>query len=102
MAHLTHAHSHIVTATEVSELDECVSNFSDHFCQTSRREIIISDKNERADLELVDEVVFLQQLVADVLECVPVPHLVDLEHVEGPIIHVLQHTTTTTLRNADD
>jgi len=45
-----------------------------------------------ADLELADEAVSLQQLVADVLECVSVAGLVDSKHVKRPVVHVLHHT----------
>ena len=41
------------------------------------------------DLELGDEVVLLQQLVAYVLEAVVLRRLVYREHVEGPVVQVL-------------
>ena len=40
-------------------------------------------------LVLVDEVVFLQQFQSDVLECVTFANVVDLKHVERPVVNVL-------------
>jgi len=47
-----------------------------------------------ADLKLVDEVVFLQQFVANVLESMSVANLVDVKHVERPVVHVLDTSST--------
>ena len=45
--------------------------------------------NINANLELVDDVVFLKQLVSNVLEGVSISYVVDSEHVERPFIEVL-------------
>jgi len=50
-------------------------------------------------LVLVDEVVLLQQFQSDVLECVSFADLVDLKHVERPVVNVLHsddHTRNST------
>lgn len=42
-----------------------------------------------ANLKLVDDVVFLKQLVSNVLEGVSISDFIDFEHVERPFIEVL-------------
>lgn len=46
-----------------------------------------------ANLELVDEVVFLQQLVGDIFERMTVRNFVDSKHVKCPVVQVLHQFT---------
>jgi len=48
--------------------------------------------------KLADEVVFLQQFVADELECVAFRRRVDGEHVKRPVVNRLSHDNSSTSR----